>query len=128
MIHSSRPQKQSEDRVKRRSPNPKALKPQIGSDIVCKIHSYEGKTILAACDKELVGRKLKRFDYEIHISEHFYKGKSVSREELKEFMQEFGNINLFGEKTVQLAIELGLITEASIILIDSIPHVVIIQL
>lgn len=93
-----------------------------------KLHAHDGKNVLAACDKELIGKKLKRFDYEIHISKEFYQGELATAEELKELLREHGNINLFGKKTMEIALELGLITQASIILIEDIPHAIIIQI
>ena len=88
----------------------------------------DGKIVLAACDKELVGRKLKRFDYEFTITKEFYQGKEVSKKQLTELLREHMNINLFGAKTTGIALELGLISQNNIILIDSIPHAVIIHI
>jgi len=87
-----------------------------------KVHSIQGKSVLAACDKELVGRELKKGEVKIFINPDFYKEKIVSEEKLLELLEEANNVNLFGEKCIGIAIKKGLISKDNVILIDKVPH------
>jgi len=94
----------------------------------CKIHVAGAKTVLAACDAELIGKTLKFGEIDFHISEDFYKGKRVSKEELSKLLDEHNNINLVGKKVVSVALKKGLISERTIIKIEDIPHAQIYRL
>ncbi len=94
----------------------------------CKIHVAGAKTVLAACDAELIGKTLKFGEVDFHISEGFYKGKRVSEEGLSKLLDEHNNINLVGKKVVSVALKKDLISERAIIKIEGIPHVQIYRL
>lgn len=83
--------------------------------------------IIAACDKELLGKTLKFGEIEINVSERFYGGKLVNEEELMVLLEEADVLNLIGNKVIEVAERLGLIhPEAKIFFEDSagrkIPH------
>ncbi len=94
----------------------------------CKIHISGNRTVLAACDAELIGKTLNFKGVPFHISEAFYKGKKVDEQELAKLLDEHNNINLVGEKVVSVALKKGLISERSIIRIEGIPHAQIYRL
>lgn len=94
----------------------------------CKIHVSGTKTVLAACDAELIGKTLKFHDVDFHISEAFYKGKKIDEKQLSKLLDEHNNINLVGEKVVRVALEKGLISERAIIKISDVPHAQIYRL
>ncbi len=96
--------------------------------VYCKIHSVQSKKVLAACDKELIGKTLKKGDLDFIISEAFYKDNPVTEEELAKLIDEYENINLVGKKTVNIALKKGLISEKNVIKIAGIPHVQIYRL
>lgn len=82
-----------------------------------------GKTVLACCDKELAGKILKKGELEFEVKESFYKDQKVSKEKLKELLEEADSINLIGEKTVSVALGSSWIKKEDIITIDGkIPH------
>ncbi len=83
--------------------------------------------ILAACDKELLGKTLKRGDIEITVSKSFYGGELVDERRLVYTMLDADVLNLIGNEVVRIAKELGLISEDAIIFFDDeeskkIPH------
>lgn len=88
-----------------------------------KLHEVQGKSVLAACDKELIGKELMHGDAAIKISEQFYKGKIVSEKELLGLLGEANNINLFGDKCISTAVKKGFISEKEVLLIGGkVPH------
>jgi len=99
-----------------------------------KVIETQTGTILAACDEELLGKKLKMGELDIEISPKFYKEHLVDREEhlvdretLIKLLQTADVLNLVGNFVVSLAENLGLIhSSAKIFFIDAngdkIPH------
>ncbi|MEM0359962.1 MAG: DUF424 family protein [Candidatus Diapherotrites archaeon] len=87
-----------------------------------KLHGQGSQSVLAACDKELLGKKLEEGKISFIVSESFYGGRLVGKKELSEMMEESENINLVGKKCVEIALEKGLISEGNIIRIKGVPH------
>jgi hypothetical protein len=87
-----------------------------------KIYKNGDNVLVAACDKELLGIKLKHGNAAIEIRRDFYEGEDVSEEELQNALQRATTANLFGEKTVNCAVKCGLIDPDSVIMIDCVPH------
>jgi len=87
-----------------------------------KIYKNREHVLVAACDKEVLGKTLKNGNTVVEISRTFYEGEYVSEEELRKALQNATTANIFGEKTIKCAIECGLIDQDSVILIDGVPH------
>lgn len=94
----------------------------------CKTYSVENNTVLACCDKEVLGKNLKEGNYDIRIEEDFYMGEEITEEKLAELLKEYNNINLFGKKSVGVALKQGLLSEKDIIKIEGIEHAIIMRL
>jgi len=90
--------------------------------IYIKIHKSNNQEILAVCDKELIGKTFRDKDICLKITEDFYKGKLVKENKAIELMKNNNNINIVGEKSINLAIKSNLISEDNIIRIKKIPH------
>ena len=90
--------------------------------IIAKIHEMHGQKILACTEEELIGKTFKEGEIEFTVSERFYKGKKVSAKQLKQLLEEINNINLVGEQPINIAMQLKLIDEKSVIRIQKIPH------
>lgn len=93
-----------------------------------KVHSNANRSVLAASDEEIIGKKISGKGIEFEASEFFYKGKKTSEKDLGKLLEEHDNINLVGEKTVSVALKKGLISEKSVMRINGIPHVQIYKL
>lgn len=87
-----------------------------------KIYKNGGHVLVAACDKEVLGKTLKHGNTVVEVSRAFYEGEYVSDEELQKALEKATTANLFGEKTVKCAIKCGLIDPDSVIMIDNVPH------
>jgi hypothetical protein len=88
-----------------------------------KIHVYGGRMILAICDSELLGKTLDNDGIPFVISESFYGGPLIGKEECLRLLSEVGNVNLVGFRSVQIAIEGGFAKEESVRTIAGIPHI-----
>lgn len=94
-----------------------------------KLHSSEtGRTLVAACDENLLGKTIVGEKTQITVSDYFYKGEKKSREEAIPIFKNASDLNIIGAETTTLAIELGLLTKENILMIATTPHAVIISL
>jgi len=84
--------------------------------------------VLAAADKELIGKTLNGNGIKFEVSEKFYKGEEITAEELRKMLHEFGNINLVGEKVVAVALDEKLAEESQVLEIEGVKHLQIIAL
>jgi hypothetical protein len=78
--------------------------------------------VLACCDKELVGKELKKGKLKIKVSDSFYRGEPVGEKRLLELIEEFESINLIGKKVVSIAVKKGIASQRDIIRIGKVPH------
>jgi hypothetical protein len=91
-------------------------------DFACKI--YRGnETLLAACDKELLGKKLKFGEADFEIRESFYFERLIGGDELILMLKEATIVNLVGDKIIGHCIEKGLVNRNNVKLIDGVSHV-----
>jgi len=84
--------------------------------------------VLGVCDKELCGKTLNGKKTEFVVSNSFYNGEPVSIEELRIKLHEFENINIVGNKAVQIALEEGLVSKDNVIEIAKVKHVQIFKI
>jgi uncharacterized protein len=93
------------------------------------IKSY--RDIVAVCDKELLGKKFEEGKLQLDVKESFFKGKEVSKEEASDIMinmrLEDSTFNIIGKKSVQTALESGIITKGGIKKIDNIPFALVLM-
>ena len=93
------------------------------------IKSY--RDVVAICDKELLGKKFEEGKFQLDVKESFFKGKEVSKEEASEIMinmkLEDSTFNIVGKKSVQTALETGIITKEGVSKIDNIPFALILM-
>lgn len=93
-----------------------------------KIHkSY--RVVVAICDSDLVGRYFEEGMFQLDVKESFYRGQEAPEEEIAKLMKrwsvEDSTFNIVGEKSVSLAIELGLIAGEGIKRIQNIPFAMV---
>jgi len=88
-----------------------------------KIHrAYDGSSVVAVCDRELINRRIRHGDIEIHISETFYGTTPAGEDEVSKAIRDADNINIIGERAVAVAARLGLIDPSGCLMIGGIPH------
>lgn len=88
-----------------------------------KIHKYNDGVIVSLCDKNLINKKFETKDLQLNITERFYKGKELPEKDIIKILKEAKNVNIVGEKSVNLAIRCGIISKENVIKIKNIPHV-----
>jgi len=78
--------------------------------------------IVAVCDRELINTTISNEKISVTITEAFYGTSLATEAEVKAALVQAGNINLMGERAVNLAIRMGLITMSGCIMIGNVPH------
>jgi len=85
--------------------------------------------VLAICDENLIGKKIKTNRFNVKVDKRFYGDKTIEDEQTAvSFMKSCTIANLIGEKIVALAEKHGFITKENIISIGGIPHAQFVKL
>lgn len=92
------------------------------SGVYVKIHRSGERFVIAVADKDLIGKTVKEKNKKLNISDRFYHGKELPKEQVIEIMRSAHNLNLVGKKTIALAIEANAIHKENIIKIKNVPH------
>ena len=95
-----------------------------------KIHEHPKGRIVAACDKELIGKVLegKGACMDLATYRGFYMGKLADDKEIREALSSFGSANLVGEKAVEVAVSMGIVEEDDVMYINSTPYIQVYKL
>jgi len=96
--------------------------------ISIKIHKTY-REVVAICDSELIGKYFEEGEFQLDIKESFYKGEEISEEKTKEIIQnlsrEDATFNIVGKKSIQCAVDIGLISKEIIKKIQGIPFALV---
>jgi hypothetical protein len=94
-----------------------------------KVHrSLRDGDVVAVCDCELLNTTLSNGEIEVHITESFYGNYRASENEVRDALKNAPNANLMGERTISLAIDMGLISPSGCIMINNVPHALIFRM
>ncbi|MEM2918048.1 MAG: DUF424 family protein [Candidatus Altiarchaeota archaeon] len=93
-----------------------------------KVHKVSNEIILAACDVELIGKKISEGELEIEIKKEFYGGELRDIEDLKNEIEEATIVNLIGNKVVDFAIKNNFVDKKNVLKIADVKHAQIIVL
>ena len=97
-------------------------------NILLKIHeSY--RWVVAVCDKDVFGLKLKEDKRSLDVSGEFFNGDLIGEEKAKEEIVRCNNedatFNFVGKDSVRIAKELGLVKDEGIVRIDGVPFALV---
>ena len=93
-----------------------------------KVHHLPGSgDVVAVCDRELLNTTISHEKFRLTVHDSFYGTTPASEEEVRSALEKAGNINLIGERAVNVAISMGLITRPECVMIGKIPHAQIYQ-
>lgn len=97
--------------------------------IVNIIKSY--RDIITICDSELLGKRFEEGQFQLDIKESFYKGIEKSLEETIKIMEDFSSedatFNIVGQKSVDAALQAGIIDQEGIKKIQDIPFAMVLM-
>lgn len=94
------------------------------STMLIKIHkSY--RSIIAICDKELLGRKLEQKNTQLDLSGEFFNGEKKTESEILNIIEDAAKedacFNIVGKKAINCALKAGIIDKKGIKKIQGVP-------
>ncbi len=96
--------------------------------MIGKKHIIDGKIIFAACDKELLNKKIEHEDAVIEINESFFGNESLTEAEIIKAIEECDSANLFGKNVCNILITNNLLLKDHLIYLGDVPHAQIYKL
>ncbi|MDC0193370.1 DUF424 domain-containing protein [Candidatus Nitrosopelagicus sp.] len=90
--------------------------------------SRNGNVMLNMCDSELLGKTISNGKTVMKINKNYYHDEFVEQEEAKELLKKSNNVNLVGNESILLSVNLGIGSQQSVKLIDGIPFLIIIKM
>jgi hypothetical protein len=94
----------------------------IMSQIYMRVSETHEHYVVAMCDKQLLGKTLTEGAIKFKVSEEFYGGKLVDAKTCLGHLAKATIANMVGKKSVQTAINAGLVHEQAICYIEGHPH------
>jgi len=92
------------------------------SQVYMRVSETHEHYIVAMCDKQLLGKTLTEGKIKFKVSEEFYGGELVDAKTCLRHLAKATIANMVGKKSVQTAINAGLVHEQAILLIEGHPH------
>jgi hypothetical protein len=86
------------------------------------MHRLGRELLLAAADKDLLGKKLRGEEIKLEVDKEFYEGEDATEEMLLNRLSMCTVANLVGEETVGAALRAGYLDEDCILRIAGVPH------
>ena len=93
-----------------------------------KVTEYQKNKMLNICDSELLGKDIIQDELTMNISRNYYGGKIVNIDEAKNLLKTSSIINMVGNDTISLAIELGIGSENGVKTISGVPFLIVFQM
>jgi len=81
-----------------------------------------GELMVAACDCGLIGKKLKEGKLALDVSEEFYGGELMTREEAADVLRTATIANMVGAEAVKCGVEAGIVHEEGGVMSGGGPH------
>lgn len=89
---------------------------------------YQKNPMLNICDAELLGKTIVDGELNMHISESYYGERFVEKDEAEILLKNSAIINMVGDETISLSIELGVGSENGIKKISGVPFLIVFKM
>ncbi|QUC64928.1 DUF424 domain-containing protein [Nitrosopumilus sp. K4] len=93
-----------------------------------KVSNYQKNLMLNICDSDLLGKDIIQDKLTMSISKSYYGEKIVGKQEAEELLKKSSIINMVGDQTVSLSIELGIGSENGVKRISGVPFLIVFKM
>ena len=93
-----------------------------------KIVSQAGNSMLNMCDPELLEKIISDGKVKMKITKNYYHDQLVEQHEAEELLKKSNLLNLVGNETISLSLNLGVGSKQGVKTIDGIPFLIIIKM
>ena len=90
--------------------------------ICIKVYTKGTERLVAACDREVLGKTFREGKLRLEVSESFYMEDEADEETLVNWLRLATIANLVGKQTVEIAIRNGIIDQECVMYIEGVPH------
>ena len=87
-----------------------------------KVHKHPDEVLISVCDEEILGQTFRGEKSRITVTEEFYGGDLVEEGFVLNNIGSFTILNIVGNRSVELAVREGLVSEDSVIIIGEVKH------
>ena len=87
--------------------------------------TYQQNLMLNICDADLVGRTITKEDFSLNISKSYFAERFVEKDEAEELLKKYTVINMVGNETISLSINLGIGSIKGVKEIEGVPFLLI---
>lgn len=84
--------------------------------------------LVSVCDRDILGETFEEDEVSITVDPEFYDGERVEEEAVIDSLARAAVANIVGTKSVQLAIDRGIVDEANVLEIDTTLHAQLLRL
>ncbi len=96
--------------------------------VYMKIYEVNGERLIAICDEELLGVKLREGEISLYVDPAFYGDQLVPLSVALAEARQATMLNLVGEKIVNAAIREGLVHPAAVLRVQGVPHAQVVKM
>ena len=93
-----------------------------------KTTNYQKNPMLNICDSSLLGKTIVESKLKMHISKSYYGERFVQKKVAIKLLQDATIINMVGDDTISLALDLKIGTKDSIKKIDGVPFLLVFKM
>lgn len=93
-----------------------------------KITEYQKNLMLNICDADLLGKNISQDELTMTISNSYYGGQIVEKDEAKKLLETSSIINMVGKNTISLSLELGIGSENGVKKISGVPFLIVFKM
>lgn len=93
-----------------------------------KTYETDASILVAVCDSELLGKTAIEAGLRLEISEEFYNGELVDASRVILALQMATTANIVGKRSIEAAISCQAIEQDSVIIIEGIPHALMVRI
>ena len=93
-----------------------------------RVTNYQNNLMLNICDSDLLGKKIVDDKITMNISKSYYCERLVEKEEAENLLKQSSSINMVGQETVSLSINLGIGTYEGVKKINGVPFLLIFKM
>ncbi len=93
-----------------------------------KVVNRNNNSMLNMCDPELLDKTLSDGKLVMKITKNYYHDELVDKKEAEELLKKANNINLVGNESIAISLNLGIGTKQGVKIIDGTPFLIIIKM
>lgn len=93
------------------------------STFLLKVHTTENGSIVAACDKNILGETFTDGNVTLTVEDGFYGGDEASIDDIVDATETATTTNFVGAQIITALIKQGVVDEEEVHYVDEVPHV-----